>query len=246
MARILHVDDEPEWLDIVRRALADHQVDSAVTYERALMLLKDSQPYDLALVDLNLEQGNDGLGGEILDLLKIEHPATKRIVVTASPPSGAMMANIIRRYGADEVLIKGQLRLPDLRRAVSGSLSGTDESDRGEPLPREVAERRDALRQRFRDWSERVEDVIRNRTADAAEYLSNAQKLHRQSTNRARASLERWHALNRRFTDECVRLDALIAGADAAAKLRSAAEELEHAENRFANEIRMESSGTGA
>jgi CheY-like chemotaxis protein len=246
MARILHVENEPEWLDIVRRALADHQVDSAGTYERALMLLRDSSPYDLALVDLNLEQGNDGLGGEILDLLKLEHPATKRIVVTARPPSGAMMANIIRRYGADEVLIKGQLRLPDLRRAVAGSLGGADETESAEPMPRELAQHKAALRQRYRDWTERVDGVIDERVAKAAEYLTNAQKLHRQSTHRAKASLDGWHALQKKFTDESARLEALIAGVDTATELRSAAEELERAENRFANEIKIESSGTGA
>ena len=246
MARILHVDDEPEWLDIVRRALADHQVDSAGTYEKALMLLKDNPPYDLALVDLNLEEGNDGLGGEILDLLKLEHPTTKRIVVTARPPSGAMMENIIRRYGADEVLIKGLLRLPDLRRAVAGSLGGTDETERAQPIPHELAQHKGNLRQRFRDWSEHLEEVIRERIAKASDYLSNVQKLHRQSIPRAKASLERWHALQKRFTDECTRLEALIADVDTAGKLRSAADELEHAENRFANEIKIESSGTGA
>lgn len=123
MARILHVENEPDWIEIVRRALADHDVDSADSYEKALILIRDSPPYDLALVDLNLERENDGLGGEILDLLQVEHPATRRIVATARPPSGSVTRNIFDRYGADEVLIKGQLGLPDLRRAVSASLS---------------------------------------------------------------------------------------------------------------------------
>jgi CheY-like chemotaxis protein len=244
MARILHVENEPAWLDIVRRALVDHQVDSAGTYERALMLLRDSPPYDLALVDLNLEQENDGLGGEILDLLKLEHPATKRIVVTARPPSGAVMANIIRRYGADEVLIKGHFRLPDLRRAVSGSLGVASEAEPVRPL-HELAQRKAALKQRYRDWSERLERVIQERTARATEYLSSTEKLHRQSARPAKEALERWHALQKRFTDECTRLEALLTGIGSDAELREASEELEHAENRFANEIKIESSGTG-
>src|SRR5579859_5552258 len=122
MARILHVENEQSWIDIVRRQLADHQVDSADTFEKALILLRDSPPYDLALVDLNLERENDGLGGQLLDMLKIEHAGTRRIVVTARPPSGGVMANIFKRYDADEILIKGQLGLPDLRLAVSNSL----------------------------------------------------------------------------------------------------------------------------
>lgn len=246
MARILHVENEPEWLDIARRVLADHDVDSAETYEKALMLIRDNPPYDLALVDLNLERADDGLGGQLLDMLKIERPNTRRIVVTAYPPSGGLRANIFERFGADEILIKGQLGLPDLRLAVSSSLSKLDKAAADEPLSQELTRAKAALKQRYRDWSERVDDVIQERTARADEYLSNAQRLHRQSSQRARAALDGWHVLRRRFTDECARLEALIAAVDTAAKLRSAAEELEHAESRFANEIRIESSGAGA
>ena len=246
MARILHVEDEPEWLGIARRMLADHQVDPAETYEKALMLIRDNPPYDLALVDLNLERDNDGLGGQLLDMLKIEHPKIRRIVVTAKPPSGGLRANIFERFGADEILIKGQLGLPDLRLAVSSSLGKINEDEADELLSPELTRGKAALKQRYRDWSEHLEGTIEHRTASASEYLINAQKVHRQSTNRARAGLERWHALQKRFTDECARLEALIDGVDSRATLKSAAEELEYAESRFTSEIRIESSSTGA
>lgn len=245
MARILHVENEEAWIEIARHALADHHVDSADTYEKALILIRDSSPYDLALVDLNLERDNDGLGGEILDLLLLDHPKTRRIVVTARPPSGGLRANIFERYGADEVLIKGQLGLPDLRRAVSSALGRINELDSDEPKTALLTQRMAALRQRYRDWSEHVERVIGDGTAKAAEYLSNAERLHQHSMTHAKASLERWHELRIRFTAECARLDGLLAKVVTAPGLRSASEELERAENRFANEITMESSGIG-
>jgi predicted nucleotide-binding protein len=123
MARIIHVEDEDEWIQQIRRALADHHVDSARNYPEALALISGGAVYDLALVDLNLEEDDDRLGGEVLDLLKADYPATRRIVVTGRPPAGGMRANILRRYGADEIIIKGTTTLPDLRRVVAAALA---------------------------------------------------------------------------------------------------------------------------
>src|ERR1700744_1734085 len=55
LERILHVEDEPDWLKFMRDALADYHVDSAQTFKAALDLIRGNVPYDLALVDLNLE-----------------------------------------------------------------------------------------------------------------------------------------------------------------------------------------------
>lgn len=246
MARILHVENEPEWLNIVRRVLVDHEVASADTYQEALMLIRDNPPYDLALVDLNLERDNDGLGGQLLDMLKIEHPNTRRIVVTARPPSGGVRANIFERFGADEILIKGQLGLPDLRLAVSSSLGKIKKVEADELPSQELTQGKATLKQRYRDWSEHVGRVIQERTTRAAEYVSNAEKLHRHALHRARTVLGGWHDLQTRFDAECARLESLFAKIETVTQLRSASEELEHAETRFANEIRIASSGTGA
>lgn len=133
MARIIHIEDEDEWIQHMRRALADHQVDSARTYEEALSLISGNAPYDLALVDLHLGESNDLLGGEVLDLLKADYPATPRIVITGSPPPGGMGANILRRYMAVELIIKGTTTLPDLRRAVAEALAHDPVPAAGEP-----------------------------------------------------------------------------------------------------------------
>jgi hypothetical protein len=178
-------------------------------------------------------------------MLRLDHPQTRRIVVTARPPSGGLRANIFDRYDADEILIKGQYGLPDLRRAVSGSLSRIGEVVPAEPETGEFASRKTELRQRFRDWSEHAERIIGERTEKAAEDLSNAEGLHGHFMTRARAGLERWSELNKRCAAECARLDKVLAEVATTDELRSASEKLGQAETRFADEIERESSGSG-
>lgn len=131
MARIIHVEDDSEWIKFARKALADHTVDSANTYIEALLLIRDNPPYDLALVDLNLERNVDRLGGEILDVLKADYPTTRRIVVTGQPPAGGLRDNLFERYGLDDVIIKGEATLPGIRRIVAGALRRNPVSPRG-------------------------------------------------------------------------------------------------------------------
>jgi CheY-like chemotaxis protein len=54
LARILHVDDDEPWREIIKRRLGDHHVDSAASLQQAIDLLRTESPYDVALVDLNL------------------------------------------------------------------------------------------------------------------------------------------------------------------------------------------------
>ena len=96
MARIIRVEDEPDWIEFTRGALADHRVDSASNYAQALELIQGNAPYDIALVDLSLGRDDDRLGGEILDLLKTEYPSTRRIVITGRPPVGGLSPQYIR------------------------------------------------------------------------------------------------------------------------------------------------------
>jgi nucleoside phosphorylase/CheY-like chemotaxis protein len=123
VARIIYVEDELVWLDLTRNALIGHQVDSAGSFREAVALIQQNAPYDLALIDLNLEEGDDRLGGEILDMLKMDYPSTHRIVVTGHPPVGGLRANILDRYGVEEIIIKGHTTLPELRKIVTEVLS---------------------------------------------------------------------------------------------------------------------------
>jgi CheY-like chemotaxis protein len=236
MARILHVEDEPEWIEITKRALADHRVDSASNYREALDLICGKAPYDLALVDLNLECDDDGLGGEILDILRLDYPATLRIVVTARPPSGSVRANIFERYGAEEILIKGKLALPDLRRAVAEALS-SEHVD----LPQTVRIRKSELVQRYMDWRDRLEQQVQTSIFKAEEYVENVRRIHGQAMAEAQAKLAGWRALKERLKTECAQLEATFNGIHSMEEALSAMGKLEQAESRFADEIRAES-----
>src|SRR5688572_18367073 len=113
MARILHVEDDEVWIEIVRENLLDHQVDSARSQPEAVKLISSGVLYDAALVDLEL--GNRGrAGGEILDLLRYRYPGIRRIVLTGRVPGGALYAGVFRRYEVEEVLVKQQFEVPDL------------------------------------------------------------------------------------------------------------------------------------
>jgi response regulator RpfG family c-di-GMP phosphodiesterase len=230
MSRILHVEDEPEWTALTRQALADHRVDCAETYDMALAFLQEHPPYDLALVDLHLVDDNDLLGGEILDLLRARYPTTRRIVITGSPPKGAVRANIFERYGVEEIIIKGALSLPDLRRVVEDALSsGTDE------MSQDVKLSRSELRQRLRDWrrDREARNRIRAGLRETNEFLRSAGRVHGQS----RLARDELDALET-FRQECAALEARLDAIRTMDDARAALAELERLEATYANDTR--------
>jgi CheY-like chemotaxis protein len=123
LARILHVDDDESWRQLIKSRLGDHQVDSAESLQEAISLLQASKPYDVALIDLNLATDSDRQGGDLLDLMRIRYPTTRRILVTGSPPAGSVRKNVYERYDVDEIIIKSQLDMPDLRRVVEEAIA---------------------------------------------------------------------------------------------------------------------------
>lgn len=187
MARILHVDDDELWRQLIKTRLGDHHIDSAESLQQAIDLLQYESPYDVALVDLNLAGDNDLQGGDLLDLMRIRYPHTRRILVTGSPPAGSVRKNLYERYDVDEIIIKRDMSLPDLRRVVEEAVArtpsgpspsaGTSPSDvrqrfqatpkaslpsDGEALPEpDPAELRSPVEARTRDYA--VGDVIDNR-----------------------------------------------------------------------------------
>lgn len=228
MSRILHVEDENSWRDFVKRALADHHIDSAASPDDALRYLQGSAPYDLALVDLSLIEPGDLLGGEILDLLRTRYPLTRRIVVTGSPPQGSLRANIFERYEVEEIIIKGQLNLPDLRRVVEGAL---DQTTWG--VPQDVKLRKSELRQRFRDWQRSQASVMNARIREAEEYLRNAEKLHGQSGRRAQDVLSAVETERNQFKSDCSVIENLLYGTVTMKDVLEVIDELERVEARY-------------
>src|ERR1035438_2476041 len=125
-ARILFVEDEPDWLDVISRALPDYEVDMASSYGQALELLHAGEFYDVALVDLNLMDSGefdsrDQLGGEVLRLLRDNYPATRRIAMTGWPPSS--VRTIFESFDVDDLLLKQNMTLSDVRHGIEQALA---------------------------------------------------------------------------------------------------------------------------
>ncbi len=232
MAKILHVEDQHHWIEVIRRALTDHDLDSAESFDKAINFLESKAPYDLALVDLNLIDNADLQGGEILDLLRARHPTTRRVVVTGNPPEGPVRANIFDRYEVEEIIIKGQFYLRDLRKVVEDALGrGADN------LPQGVKLLKSELRQRLRDWQRNQGDLVNRRVREAEEYAHNAERVHEQAGKRARENLD--VVLNQRalFLEDSDRLDSQIDSISTVGDSRPVAEFLERLERGLAEDI---------
>jgi len=228
MARILHVEDKEIWRRLVRERLSDHKVDSAASLQEAIELLQAGNEYAVALVDLNLENESDGQGGEMLDLLVARFPATRRIVVTANPPAGGVRKNIFERFDVDEIIIKHQIEIPDLRRVIEEAI------DQGPGrLSQDLRFRRSALKQRFRDWEREQGTRLKNDTQNAQSHLEDARRVSSQSGQRAQIVLDEARARETEFRASCARLRELIEAITNLAALEHALEALDAAEEQF-------------
>jgi DNA-binding NarL/FixJ family response regulator len=126
MARILVVDNDHFWVDQISGSLPEDNIDGAGSYQEAVDFLR-RKTYDIAIVDLNLmdEPGHytdDGLGGEILKLLKSDYPETCRIALTGHTPSAVM--EILREYRVADLLLKQNMTLGAVRKVVQAARDG--------------------------------------------------------------------------------------------------------------------------
>ncbi|HEY6474160.1 MAG TPA: response regulator [Acidimicrobiales bacterium] len=245
MARVLHVDDEEEWREIVSRALrGKHRVDPAENYEEALELIRSSDCYDLAILDWRLEGRNDETVKELLEVLREECPDTARLVITGKAPPGSIRHGILDRYGVYDVIIKGDITAPDLQILVNQILgngsdkkarapSGTNGRQSRQAVRSEAAE----LRQRFRDWQAGVDEDIQSHIRDAQGAARRVGPRDAESTTAAKAVLDRWLSLHGRFVAGCLNLDRAIADAKTAEDVRTARDEFDSAAGKFAAEI---------
>jgi CheY-like chemotaxis protein len=232
VAKIIHVEDEPQWVDVVRRALADHEVDSARTWEQALALLRGPVVYDIALIDLS--GGADKEGEELLDLLRVDFPATRRVVITAFPPPGDLRSRIYDRYGVEDIIIKDKTTLPDLQLVVRRALRRE-----ANEVPAAVNLEATALREDFRDWQATTQDEIRREVREA---ITSALHAGRSpggvQAEGAEAVRGDWQSLQHQLGTECGRIDALIAAAQTSAEVSAAARELAQLKDHIAAEMR--------
>jgi CheY-like chemotaxis protein len=155
MARILLVEDDEEWVYLIREALPQHVVDTASSYDGAMETLQRGVVYDVAIVDLNLVKPpdpgtrvrlggtiRDMLGGGVLDLLREEYPQTRRIALTGLPPG--KVREILDRYDVDDLLLKGDMTVPAVQDAVRVAIERASNG-----VPAEVRAERSQLQADF-------------------------------------------------------------------------------------------------
>lgn len=117
VARILVVDDEPDFAKMVGRALRQegYKVDEAVTARKAIELQKQ-QAYDLAVVDLRMPEMT---GAELLLYFRVRD---KRMFVIVMTAYGSLQVGIdLLRKGACDYLSK-PFKLDSLRGKVKEAL----------------------------------------------------------------------------------------------------------------------------
>jgi two-component system response regulator AtoC len=101
---ILIIDDEPDFLDSVRRVLRTagyRNIEVALDAEQAESLVENGHNFDLALIDIMLS-GIDGV--ELLESIKHRSPTTECLMVTAV--NDAKVAVECIRKGAYDYLVK--------------------------------------------------------------------------------------------------------------------------------------------
>jgi hypothetical protein len=130
--RILVVENDPEWLALVFRALSDHVVKPVRYYSDALQIVEaENMAYDVAIIDLNLldspthqafsHRNHDLLGGDLLLKLYVLHPSTLRVALTGLPPRGPLLRGLVDRYHVHEFFMKGHMDPADLRDLILDS-----------------------------------------------------------------------------------------------------------------------------
>ena len=211
MARILLVDNDKDWLDLIKGSLPEHQVDTASSYKEAEQAIRSGITYDVAIVDLNLIDSPyrstlDGLGGKILRLLRVNFPEIRRIALTAYSPSSAKQ--VIDQYAVDDLLLKGNMALSVVPEVVEAALALTSAE-----LPPGARARRSELQQDFGRWQQRCavrfERLLRNARNELG---STAIRLGEDDpiVMTLRAQLPALESRQEAFNRECSRVAAML------------------------------------
>lgn len=221
MTRILLVDDESVWRTMIDEGLPEYQVDQAANFVEARALVRGEALYDAAIVDLNLVDGQrrsagdasagDLLGGEILRELCRVHPWTRRIALTGEPPT-AVRRQVFDRYDVDDLLIKSNFKVADLREVVRAAVARSLDD-----IPLEVAEQKLELWEDFRSWQESTGQRLGQQLRSLENDLRGGGRLRAEDAE-ARAALTalkaRLAVLKRRrdaFRKQCSKVEATLA-----------------------------------
>ena len=114
--RIVAIDDEPEFIDMLQNyfGLRGYEIDVAIRGARGIEIVKEKKP-DVVLMDLKMP-GIDG--DEVLKLIKAMSPAPKVIFITAYDDGGKTKARLLK-MGAYACLDKPIVSLKDLEEMIN-------------------------------------------------------------------------------------------------------------------------------
>ncbi len=101
--KILHLEDDPDWIEIVQGSLSGFDVHSAHNLKEAVELCKHIE-FDAAILDISLMPGDaqDDQGEKFLKGLKgLEILPGKRIIVLSAYLQGLLNQDRIRKYFKD-------------------------------------------------------------------------------------------------------------------------------------------------
>jgi CheY-like chemotaxis protein len=217
--RILIVDDEPDWLGLLTRLFPEHIVDAVQSFAEALRRVESpGQHYDAALVDLNLLNQHDRLGGAILESLHRNSPSTLRIAMTGTRPEGSMRREILDQYHVEDVFIKPG-RLADLREIVLGSPSGPPPDMSADPAL-------ETLRKNLQLLRSTVLGGLNQQIADLQNDLRFSGRSRSVQEDDLVAELERLRSLRDAFVHECARVEEMLDATGSGRNGEAAAEAL--------------------
>ena len=126
--KILHLEDDPEWVDIVQNALTGYRVYSAHTLQEAAHLYSD-QEFDAAILDISLIPGDsqDQQGERFLKALKaLNILPGKRIIILSAYLKGLGNQERTRKYFKDfdvmDAIPKQQFNSEEFREIVEDAV----------------------------------------------------------------------------------------------------------------------------
>jgi CheY-like chemotaxis protein len=204
VARVLLLEDNARFARAVIRVLRGHEVRHVKTVDAAIDEVAQGS-VDCALIDLNLTDEEDYSGYEVLSYILRHRPELPRAVVTGSRLKGAISRNILLRYGASDIIIKGDVDrdgygTSDLVDTVNDLLEGSEKRRRAIAIDEitsisraaqdELARRINALQQ----FSEQLgrglmrRDATATRRAALANRSERLRKLEEKSRDRCEAA----------------------------------------------------------
>jgi hypothetical protein len=227
MASMLLIDNETEWLDRICKAFPEHDVDQAQTYHDALALLRDDgATYDVAIVDLNLlPEGNDRLGGVILEFMIDSYPSIRRIALTGEPPTA--MKALFDRYKLDDLLLKSDIDLAVVRDVVGAALAQITGA-----VPRGLKAEGSGMLTSLRSWKAGIMAGLDQRARTLRNDVLDAQREGKKAEDSAR-ELEALEATMRNLDAEYSELSKLISGIRSDQDLVQASQEFEQLKNKY-------------